>query len=106
MLDLTQLTTKTFDIKIDENTILNIRKPSNELFKDTFKMIKLIEANGEEDKLIGVLYNFLTKVFNRNLNDKKFTQQEMEDLFDIDIAIYLIQEYWKFIEEVMQDISF
>lgn len=106
MLDLTQLTTRTFDLKIDDNTLLNIRKPNNELFKETFKMINLIDANGEEDKLIGVLYNFLTKVFNRNLNNKKFTQQEIENILDIDIAAYLIQEYFKFVKEVMSDIDF
>lgn len=106
MLDLTQLSIKTFDLKIDENTILNIRKPSNELFKDTFKMIKLIEANKEEDKLIGVIYNFIMKVFNRNLNDKKFTQQEIENLIDIDVAMYIIKEYFNFVQEIAEDIAF
>ena len=106
MLDLTQLVNKTFDLKIDENTVLNIRKPNNELFKDTFKMIKLIEANKEEDKIISVVYNFIMKVFNRNLNDKKFTQQEIENLLDIDVAMYIIKEYFNFVQEIAEDITF
>ena len=69
-------------------------------------MIELIEKNGEEKNIINAIYIFLTKIFNRNLNDKKFTQTEIEDLIDIDVAMYLIREYQKFLSEVIQGINF
>jgi hypothetical protein len=106
MIDIRELNNKTFDVTLQNGTILNLRKPSNELFKQTFTMIKLIEANSEEDKIIGAIYNFLTKIFNRNLNDAKFSQQQIEEIIDIDVAMYLIKEYQNFINEVMQDINF
>ncbi|MEL7646977.1 MAG: hypothetical protein AAGU76_02735 [Sedimentibacter sp.] len=106
MIDLSILNNKTFDIRLKDGTELNIRKPSKELFNDTFKMIKLIEANSEEDKIIGVLYNFLARAFNRNTNGIKLTQQQVEDELELDVAMYVTKEYWKFVQEVMQDINF
>lgn len=106
MIDLSILSNKTFDIKLQDGTELNIRKPSNELFKETFRMIKLMEANGEDDKKISAIYIFLTKMFNRNMNNVKFTQQQLEELIDIDVAMYLIKEYQQFLNEVVQDINF
>lgn len=106
MIDLSILSNKTFDIKLPDGFELNIRKPSNELFKETFRMIKLMEANGEDDKKISAIYVFLTKMFNRNMNNIKFTQQQLEELIDIDVAIYLIKEYQNFLNEVVQDINF
>ncbi|GEM_PF-3450342 len=106
MIDLSMLNNKTFDITLQDGTVLNIRKPSNELFKETFKMIELIKKNGEEKNIVNAIYIFLTKVFNRNFNDIKFTQQQVENLIDIDISMYLIKEYQNFLTEVIQDINF
>ena len=106
MIDLSTLNNKTFDVKLLNGLELNIRKPSNELLKETYKMIELIEKNGEEKNIVNAIYIFLTKIFNRNLNDKKFTQTEIEDLIDIDVAMYLIREYQKFLSEVIQNINF
>lgn len=106
MIDLSILSNKTFDIKLPDGFELNIRKPSNDLFKETFRMIKLMEANGEDDKKISAIYVFITKMFNRNMNNVKFTQQQLEELIDIDIAMYLIKEYQNFLNEVVQDINF
>ena len=106
MIDLGTLSNKTFDVRLTDGTELNIRKPSNELLKETYKMIELIEKNGEEKNIINAIYIFLTKIFNRNLNDKKFTQSAIEDLIDLDVAMYLIKEYQSFLAEVIQDINF
>lgn len=106
MIDIRELNNKTFDVTLQDGTILNIRKPSNELFKQTFTMIELIQKNGEEKNVVNAIYIFLTKVFNRNLNNIKFTQQQIEEIIDIDVAMYLIKEYQNFLNEVMQDINF
>lgn len=106
MIDIRELNNRTFDLTLQDGTILNIRKPSNELFKQTFTMIELIQKNGEEKNVVNAIYIFLTKVFNRNLNNIKFTQQQIEEIIDIDVAMYLIKEYQNFLNEVMQDINF
>jgi hypothetical protein len=106
MIDLTLLQDKTFDIKVNEDLILNIRKPNNQMFKDIAKIVEIIEANKEDDKIINIIYQFLTGVFNRNKNDKRFSQKEIEDLFDIDVAMYLIREYQGWVNEVLQDVNF
>ena len=106
MIDLTQIQDKTFDIKVNEKITLNIRKPNNQMFKDIAKIIELIASNAEQDKLLGFIYMYLTRVFNRNKNDMKFTQTEIENLFDMDVAIYVIREYQSWMNEVIQDINF
>ena len=62
MIDIGQLNEVTFDIKLTDGRILNIRKPNRELFNTTFNMVKLIEANKEDDKILDVIYGFLVKV--------------------------------------------
>ena len=106
MINLQELSNKTFDVMLQDGTELNIRKPNNELFQGTLKMVKLMEANGEEDKKISAIYSFLFKMFNRNLNDMKFTQRQLEEMIDIDVAMYLIQKYQEFLTEVVGDINF
>lgn len=105
MIDIRELSNKTFDITLQDGTVLNIRKPSNELFKETLKIFKTAE-NQEEDKKINVIYIFLTKILNRNTNNIKLTQTKIENDIDIDIAVYLIKKYQEFLNEVMQDINF
>lgn len=106
MIDLTVISQKTFDLKLQDGTVLNIRKPNNQLFNDVFKIIKLIEANGEEKNIINAIYIILTKMINRNLNDIKFQQNVIEEMIDLDTAMYIVQEYWTFVQEVVQDINF
>lgn len=106
MIDLQELTSKTFDVKLMDGTELNIRKPSNELFRGTLKMVELMEANGEEDKKISAIYSFLLRMFNRNLNEIKFTQNQLEEMIDIDVAMLLIKEYQQFLVEAVKDINF
>ena len=106
MIDLQELSNKTFDIRLKDGTELNIRKPSNELFRSTLKMVKLMEANGEEDKQISAIYVFLLKMFNRNTNERKFTQNELEEMIDIDVAMYLIKEYQTFLIEAVESSNF
>lgn len=106
MIDLGTLSNKTFDVRLIDGTELNIRKPSNELLNEAYKMLELVKKNKEEKNIINAMYSFVTKVFNRNLNEIKFTQTEIEKMIDIDVAIYLMTEYQNFITEVMQGINF
>jgi hypothetical protein len=106
MIDLSIINNKTFDIRLNNGTELNIRKPNNEMLKDAYKMANLMQANGEEDKNLDLIYFFLTKMFNRNINDLKFSRQQVENEVDIDVAMYLIKAYQSFITEVIQDINF
>jgi hypothetical protein len=106
MIDLSIISQKTFDLKMQDGTLLNIRKPNNQLFNDVFKIIKLIEANGEEKNIINAIYIILARILNRNMNEIKFQQNVIEEIIDLDTAMYIVQEYWKFVQEVMQDINF
>lgn len=106
MIDIASLNEVTFDIKLSDNRILNIRKPNKELFNTTFKMMELMESNNEDDKILDIIYNFLTKIFNRNTNDIKLTQKDLENELDVVTAIYIIKAFAKFITEAMEGVNF
>lgn len=106
MLDLSLLNQKTWDLKLLDGTVLNVRKPNNDLFKETQKMAEAAANKKTGDKITTVTYSFLTKVLNRNTNGRKFTQQEIEQIIPLDIAVILIYEYQKFVIEVMQGVNF
>lgn len=106
MIDIASLNEVTFDIKLSDNRILNIRKPNKELFNSTFKMMDILEANEEDDKILDIIYNFLTKIFNRNTNNIKLTQEDLENEIDVVTAIYIIKAFQKFITEAMQGVNF
>lgn len=106
MIDLTQIEDKTFDIKLNEEIILNIRKPSIQLFRDINKMVELIEKNEEQEKLMSALYLFLTRILNRNNNDHKFNQAQVEEMFSLDVAMYVMQQYQEWAVGVLEGINF
>ncbi len=106
MIDIRKLNEITFDITLTDGRVLNIRKPNRELFDATFKMVEVLQANSETDKVFDVIYSFLVKIFNRNNNDIKLTQKDIEKELDVVSAIYVIKEFQKFITEAMQGVNF
>ncbi len=106
MIDIRKLDEVTFDITLTDGRVLNIKKPNRELFDATFKMVDILQANDENDKVFDIIYSFLAKIFNRNKNDIKLTQKDLEKELDVVNAIYIIKEFQKFITEAMQGVNF
>ena len=59
-------------------------------------MIKLIEANGEDEKILDIIYKFLFRIINRNTNDIKLTLEEIELEMDLVVAMIIVRSYQKF----------
>ncbi len=105
MIDLSILESKTFDVKLKDGRIVNILQPTVELNSDLIKMLKLIKANEEEEKILNVIFNFLKRVFNRNINDIKFTEKEIQSQFGVKTAMYLMEEYQKWTYSTEQELK-
>ena len=99
MLDLSTLKKQTYSIKLPDKEVLKIKKPSQGIylklrdFQDNHK--------GSDDvEVIESLYEILTDVFNRNINNRVFTLEEVKEITDHDITTLslIIEDYLKFVE--------
>lgn len=107
MIDISKLNDKTFDVKLTDGRVLNIRKPNKEIFNDTMKVANLVDSDDKaEGKIVNAVYDFLTKVFNRNKNHIGLTKEELEEELDFVNAMIVIKAYQEFVSEVIQNTSF
>jgi hypothetical protein len=98
MLDLTQLKQVLFEIKLFDETVLQIKKPTQGMLNQLLKMEQYINGKGKKDnlKIIDEIYSFITMVFNQNINDRTFTKKEIEEMFTAEVAMLVIEGYLQF----------
>lgn len=104
MLDLSVLKDKTYDIKLENGEMLHIKKPTQRLMKYVTEIHRLNVTDGltEEDK-VDKIFEFVVTIFNHNTDDKKFKKPQIEDMFDISIASYIVQDYLNFTTKILSD---
>lgn len=102
MLDLSTLKKQTYSIKLQDKTVLKIKKPSQKIYLQ----LREIEANaGTEDlEIIETLYEILCDIFNRNINDRTFTVDDIKEITDEEptIATAILEDYLKFVENELK----
>lgn len=105
MIDLRLLNAMTFDLTLPDGRILNVKQPTKELYDDLLRMTELAKANNEEEKALGIIYSFLTRAFNRNTNELKFTKEELEKLISVNVAMYIILEFQKWTSTALNNLK-
>lgn len=103
MLDLSVLKDKTYDIKLENGEVLHINKPTQRMMKTVIEMSEVMQTGIADLEKIDKLFDFVTTIFNYNRDDKKFKKAQMEDMFDIAVAMYIVQDYLKFTSNVLAD---
>lgn len=88
MIDLSREIEKPYEIKMFDGTILQIKKPSQEML---LEIVKLQNTDNIELAL-NAMSDILLKILNRNMNDRKYTKKDMND-FSVDIMSAVIQDY-------------
>ena len=106
MIDIAKLSEATFDIKLKDSRVLNLKSPNKTLFNDTLKMADLIKANQEDIKTLDLIYNFITKILNRNTNNIKLSSKEVEDEIDVKVAMFLVTKYTQWVVEIDESLNF
>lgn len=89
MLDLSKKIEKPYEIKMFDGTILQIRKPSQEMLLD------LVRLQDNSEDMVVALEQFgktLLKILNRNQNGKLYTEAILDE-FSIDMITAVIQDY-------------
>ncbi|NYB73393.1 hypothetical protein HZF24_04485 [Sedimentibacter hydroxybenzoicus DSM 7310] len=95
MIDLRTISAITFDLTLPDGRILNVKQPTKELYDKLLETAKLAKANGEEDTAFNIIYNFLVRAFNRNINDITLTKEELEGMISVNVAMHLVIEFQK-----------
>lgn len=94
MLDLGKLNQELYSIRLADKTILKLKKPTQAMI---LTMIEFRE-NGdlEEIEVLNSFYSFMTRMFNRNVNNKEFKQDDIEEMLDIETAMIVFKDYMEF----------
>ena len=93
MIDLGKVKQNLYHIKLANGKILNIKKPTQGM------LMRLIDLSHTEKNNTEVMYEFidvLTKIFNSNVNRIKFSKKDIEEMFDIETAMIVLEDYLNF----------
>ena len=100
MLDLTTYVKKTLEIKLDENTIVNLKSPNRTFVKKLLKETQNISEENMSEEDLDTIYDLLLDIFNSNVEGKKFTAKEIETYFDsFDILTVFFNAYLEWITD-------
>ena len=78
MIDLSRGIEKPYEIKLEDKTVLKLKKPTQGLLLELARLQELTET---------------TRVFNRNMNGRTFTEAEVAEMLDFETAMYVLQDY-------------
>lgn len=89
MIDLSK-NTELYKIKLEDGTVLKLKKPTQSML---VQMMEMSQAKEKDYEIVTKLFELLTKIFNRNTNGMTFTQEQIEEMLDLEIAMMIVQDY-------------
>lgn len=90
MIDLSKKATELYKIKLEDGTLLKLKKPTQAML---LTMIEMSKAQEDDIEVLTELFSLITRIFNRNVNNMTFTQEEIEEMLDLEIAMEIVQDY-------------
>lgn len=95
MFDLTKGIEKPYEIKLEDGSILRLKKPTQALLMELAKTSDYLNAEATVE-VIEKINELITKVFNNNLNGVKFQETEISEMLDLETSLLIIQDYLSF----------
>lgn len=93
MIDLSKKSShELYKIKLYDGTVLKLKKPTQAMLT---KLLELSQIDNYDVDIFNDIFSIVTMIFNRNNNGVLFTQKEIEEMLDLDIAMTVIQDYLK-----------
>lgn len=92
MLNLNTIQKNTYKCIWFDGSELEIRRPSQKLFEQLIE-ISSIKEDMELNKMMTIIFDLLYNIVNNNLNDRKFSKDEIREVFDLQTAYLLIEDY-------------
>lgn len=102
MLDLQAFQEKTFEVKLVDGTIINLRKPSQKLVID----IMAYEEKLKDKNIKVVIESFvglMVDILNNNTDGRKFNKAYVEKYFSLDLGKIFLEAYIDFVQEIQAD---
>lgn len=90
MIDLSKRKQELYKIKLEDGTILKLKKPTQAML---MTMIDLSQEREDENEVLKGVFDVLTKVFNRNTDNRVFSQEEIQEMLDLEIAMEILKDY-------------
>lgn len=99
MLDLSTIKVMYFDVKLPDETIINIRTPSirmkNEIVQLPAKLQSMSDIQQEQ-----ILSELVSRILSRNTEARKFTVEQVNSWFPEPVQNHIVNEYAAFIKSV------
>ena len=96
MLDLTNIyANKTYDVKLFDGTEIHLKRPTQAIQEFLVNLQSININENAKEAMDGVMSVFL-RILNRNTDGRTFTLEEVENEYDVTIAMFVIQDYFQF----------
>lgn len=90
MIDLSKRKQDLYKIKLEDGSILKLRKPTQAML---MTMIDLSQETEDEAEILKGVFAVLTRIFNRNTEGRIFSQEEVQEMLDIETGMEVLQDY-------------
>ena len=90
MIDLSKSVKGLYKIKLEDGTVLQLRKPTQAML---LTMMEMSQEGLEGLELMSHIYSLLARIFNRNTINRSFTQEELEEMLDLELAMEVMKDY-------------
>lgn len=99
MLDLTIYKSRYYDIKLDENVVVNIEPPKRKQLKKILSLTKSVKNNNLTEEDIDSLYEAAEIAISKNKEGRKFTAEQIEEYLPLDAIIAFFDGYYNWVTE-------
>ena len=102
-LDLTVFQEETFEVRLNKDEVLHIKKPSQRLVIDLMNYEKEFNNKKDPKKVVSSFVSLIVKILNNNTEGKVFNNEFVENQFSFEIGVLCIKSYVDFVSEVNSD---
>ncbi|MGE4213605.1 MAG: hypothetical protein AB7E42_02350 [Anaerotignaceae bacterium] len=94
MLDLGKVKQEQYKVKLADGTVLKLKKPTQTMLITLYEMQEIDDL--EDIEILAKVYDFLLRIFNRNLNGIVYTKDDIEEIIDIETVELFLNDYLNF----------
>ena len=102
MLDLNAFQEKTFEVKLLDGTVVELKKPSQKLVIDIMAHEEKMK-NKDPKKVLNSFVNIMVEVLNNNTEGREFNRGYVEKYFSLDLGSLFLTAYIDFVKDIQSD---
>ena len=99
MLDLSVYKSRYYEVKLDENTIINIEPPKRKQLKKILSLTKSINEQNLGESDIDNLYDAAEIALSKNKENKQFSTDDIENYLDLAALVAFFDGYYTWVME-------